>query len=147
MLKSPSCPSCKSSVIWRSVLPSKKNYCCQKCGHSWQPITQEFTGIAGKYIGSWMQDEMGRIESIFKNLLLKNLLRQRQWQFYKGRACWTAWRESDPDKFIKSKTLNELVFWIIAALDDRTCLKWYENYLINLSENKPLTVLAAAHMG
>lgn len=100
-MQSLQCKGCKDfGHVWCRYWNGKTMYMCRKCGHQWvksknsdgsafRKGPETFT-VNGVFYGDWTQDEMKDTQAIAQ-LFGKTEKTVHNWNFFKGRHCYTAW--------------------------------------------------------
>ncbi len=114
------CPECKYVVVWRFVSPHKNDYCCRRCGHHWRAQLEEAKGRFGMFLGRWTSELVALLEVNLANVKMKD-----DWNFFRGNAIFTAWRDSEPEQLITVETLDELIYWVANATNRKD---WYQHF-------------------
>lgn len=86
----------------------------------------------GVYLGNWTPETVAVLEANLINFSSSKL--GNDWNIFRGKTLYTAWRDSDKDKMIAVKKIDELVYWIGLACTDN---KWFAQYTKTYSKTLP----------
>lgn len=121
-----SCPLCSCKITWRLYFPRREGYSCVKCGYAWENILKSEKMTYGACLGDWEKLEIRNLE-----LELAYAHSEFDWKVFKGKCIFTAWQESKPDHFLKEKTLDEIIYWIVKCTQNNNNENWYKKYKEN----------------
>jgi len=119
------CPKCKNIVVWKCTLPKDFEYTCQKCKHQWSmsQSIKEIKNDIGNFIGYWDGKTIECLREAIEGCCNKL---KGDWNLFKGKKIYTAWRESKPEEFIVVHNISQLAYFLKMSTNNEN---WYKVYL------------------